>query len=1050
MRQRAGIALAAALLIVGLGSASALIATLMLRAEQNRGWEDAALSGSVLPYRGSLAGVNAELSQYSAEELSIQLQTMADLGITWVRQEFPWAEIEPVQGQYDWATWDAIVDAVASKTELEIVAVLDTSPLWAADPDAPDSASAPPSDNADFARFAGVFAARYGDRIDYYQIWDEPNLRSGWGDLDPRVADYVQLLQGAYQAIHAADPVATVLMAGLAPTTEHGPANYSDVRFLSAIYENGGRDYFDAVAAKPYGFDTGPEDRRVDESILNFSRIILLREEMVRRGDGNKAIWGTQFGWNALPAGWTGQPSIWGNHSREEQSDYIRSAYSRAAVEWPWLGGLILYHWQPDAPANDPIWGFSLIPPGGSSIDIPANLFSGGRNMEAAQSGRYHPLSSYASYSGDWEFSELGTDPGQRENSRARFIFEGSSVAFELRRDDYRAYLFVTVDGQPANALPRDSQGRGYIILTSSDLLTHMDIIPAARDLSPGTHTLEMIADRGWDQWPLAAYRVSTPLDNRGPMAQMLLWAGLFLLSAIGLVSLIRRIEQPLIPVTFFRQQWERLGQVIQVIVAGAASLLLMLGLLLTWNDSLPTLIRRDPPGLLLGLFTAGILYFSPSLVLTLLSLAILWLVIFQRLEIGLLLTLFWAPFFLFPVELSRYAFTMSEVCILLTASAWVLQKLISLARIYRNPGPKPLSMTAALASWNGLDICLALLFLLAALSITWTDYQHVALREFRTMILEPALFYLIARTTLRQSEEIVRLANTLILAAVVATSISIAMYFSGQGVVVAEEGTLRMAGIYGSPNNIGLLVARTIPFALASLLLSAERRKRILMLIALLVMLVAAALSQSAGALLLGIPAGFFVVLLLWKPRTAAIVVAIMAAAGVIVSIPLSQHPRFTRLFDFSSGSSFFRLRLWQSTLQMIEDRPITGLGLDQFLYNYRGRYILPEAWQEPNLSHPHNILLDFWIRLGLGGVLLLVAIQFIFWRMCWRLYRRFRENPSLSAVLVGAMGSMAALVLHGMVDNSVFVLDLSYIFALLLVIPGLIQAKTALADSG
>ena len=55
-----------------------------------------------------------------------------------------------------------------------------------------------------------------------------------------------------------------------------------------------------------------------------------------------------------------------------------------------------------------------------------------------------------------------------------------------------------------------------------------------------------------------------------------------------------------------------------------------------------------------------------------------------------------------------------------------------------------------------------------------------------------------------------------------------------------------------------------------------------------------------------------------------------------------------------------------------MIHDHPITGLGLDQFLYAYRGRYILPDAWQEPNLSHPHNILLDFWVRLGIFGVLL------------------------------------------------------------------------------
>jgi hypothetical protein len=39
---------------------------------------------------------------------------------------------------------------------------------------------------------------------------------------------------------------------------------------------------------------------------------------------------------------------------------------------------------------------------------------------------------------------------------------------------------------------------------------------------------------------------------------------------------------------------------------------------------------------------------------------------------------------------------------------------------------------------------------------------------------------------------------------------------------------------------------------------------------------------------------------------------------------------------------------------------------------------------------------------------------------------------------------------VVHGLVDNSVFVLDLSYIFALLLAIPGLIQAGGSASDPG
>ena len=40
-------------------------------------------------------------------------------------------------------------------------------------------------------------------------------------------------------------------------------------------------------------------------------------------------------------------------------------------------------------------------------------------------------------------------------------------MALQLRQDDFVAYLFVEVDGQPANALPVDGGGNSYIILTS-------------------------------------------------------------------------------------------------------------------------------------------------------------------------------------------------------------------------------------------------------------------------------------------------------------------------------------------------------------------------------------------------------------------------------------------------------------------------------------------------------------------------------------------------------------------------------------------------------
>src|SRR5690606_22284815 len=102
---------------------------------------------------------------------------------------------------------------------------------------------------------------------------------------------YADLLARAAQTIRGADPGARIVLGSLAPTVERGERNYAEDVFLEMLYAAGAAPYFDVVAAQPYGFETGPEDRRVDPAVLNFSRAILVRESLVAHGEGHKAVW---------------------------------------------------------------------------------------------------------------------------------------------------------------------------------------------------------------------------------------------------------------------------------------------------------------------------------------------------------------------------------------------------------------------------------------------------------------------------------------------------------------------------------------------------------------------------------------------------------------------------------------------------------------------------------------------------------------------------------------------------------------------------------------
>jgi O-antigen ligase len=115
-----------------------------------------------------------------------------------------------------------------------------------------------------------------------------------------------------------------------------------------------------------------------------------------------------------------------------------------------------------------------------------------------------------------------------------------------------------------------------------------------------------------------------------------------------------------------------------------------------------------------------------------------------------------------------------------------------------------------------------------------------------------------------------------------------------------------------------------------------------------------------------------------------------------------------------------------------MFADHPLLGVGLDNFLYEYRGRYILDAAWPEPNLNHPHNIVLDFATRLGLLGLL---AGGWMVWEAARALYRAGRQaGAEWLPVAAGLGGSLAAMLTHGLVDHSFFLVDLAFTFFLIL----------------
>ena len=644
----------------------------------------------------------------------------------------------------------------------------------------------------------------------------------------------------------------------------------------------------------------------------------------------------------------------------------------------------------------------------------------------AATPGLYPASTALATFEGRWELNPPGAS-AMADGDTVSLPFEGTGVALTVARSPYMGYLYVTVDGRPANALPRDPQGRAFAPLYGA--LDEITTIPLATGLPDGRHTVTVTAQVCGGGWWLADWRVLREQDDTVYHGTLVGLGILALLFGGGAFLAARRAG------------WGTLGWAEKAQIALARVAATLRGS--AWGVWYERAVSGwsslgDTIAITATLAAATVFYFSPYLPLTLISGLALAALVILRLDLGLALVVATAPFYLYPRPLFGKVFSIAEILILLCALSW------SIRQISQSHPPSSIlhSSPSILHLSPSLDRAVIFFVIVATASIFIADHRHVALRELRVVILEPALFYLMLRTIRRDGQALWRIVDALVLGAVAVALIGLVQYGFGINVITAEEGFRRLRSVYGSPNNAGLYLGRVLPVLVAIALFGASRGRRFAYGLAAVPLGLAVLFSFSKGALFLGVPLSLLALgVLAGGPWLWTALGAVVAAA--VTAIPLLRTPRFASLFDTSGGTTFLRRQLWHSSWKMFREHPWLGVGPDNFLYHYRSRYVLPAAWEEPNLSHPHNILLDYATRMGIAGLAAGVWLQVAFWRLALPLRRL--TDLDRRALALGLMGSMVNFLAHGLVDASYFLIDLAFNFFLTLaLIQHLARSKT------
>ena len=180
--------------------------------------------------------------------------------------------------------------------------------------------------------------------------------------------------------------------------------------------------------------------------------------------------------------------------------------------------------------------------------------------------------------------------------------------------------------------------------------------------------------------------------------------------------------------------------------------------------------------------------------------------------------------------------------------------------------------------------------------------------------------------------------------------------------------------------------------------------------------------MTQSRAAWLAFAMAGLLVAILRWRWAWVAAVFAVVLALVFVVSLGTE------RILDLLIASEALggikdRMEIWSRALYMIQDFPLTGVGMGSFMKAtdavYLFFYIGPQK-----VDHAHNLFLQIAVDLGIPGLISWISAFLLVILSSWRVFRRGIEEQDglMAGVGAGLLASQLALLMQGMLDAVVW----------------------------
>ncbi len=431
------------------------------------------------------------------------------------------------------------------------------------------------------------------------------------------------------------------------------------------------------------------------------------------------------------------------------------------------------------------------------------------------------------------------------------------------------------------------------------------------------------------------------------------------------------------------------------------------------------------------------------------------------RPRLALLLLFFSLPSYLIRFTLLSLPLTLLELQIVISFLVWLVG---NYKNLYKNLKTKK-NINNQYPFQN--EIIFWLLSVLLAVAVS--NFSSSSLGILKAYFLEPIMLYILIVNYFFKKNDWKKIIWSLTFSALAVSLVAIYQYFTGNFIFNdfwAREETRRVVSFFGYPNAVGLYLAPIFMLSFSLLIDYFKKEKLfnnlnyilglIVIIFSMITSISAIYFAKSEGALI-ALTVATVVFLFFYNKKTRLLTSSIVVIFLIILFSNTSYTENLKSKLYLQDKSGQIRLAQWSETWKMMSEERllISGAGLSNYQksvkpYHQEGIFIKDyndskwlnkvmfndefrkKSWQPLEIYlYPHNIFLNFWVELGLLGLVVYLIITIKFFSKLLILLKKRYTNKLLN---LGLLASMTTIIVHGLVDVPYFKNDLSILFWLLL----------------